>query len=124
MRAQRLVRVICNQCKEVMPEEELVKTRAEYGSSIPPVVYRGKGCRACLGTGYRGRRGVFEMMPLTEDIRSLIMQRASSGSMRRVALDQGMNSLRQDGWRLVREGTTTPSEVVFATKDEMDINLH
>jgi len=119
--AQRLVRVICKHCKEEIPESENASNRAEFGDLVPPKLYRGKGCRACLNTGFRGRRGIFEMMPLSEEIRQMIMERASSGRMRRVALEQGMNSLRLDGWRLVREGVTTIQEVVFATKDEANM---
>jgi type II secretory ATPase GspE/PulE/Tfp pilus assembly ATPase PilB-like protein len=120
--AQRLVRVICKHCKEEIPESENAANRAEFGDLVPPKLYRGKGCRACLNTGFRGRRGIFEMMPLSEEIRQMIMERASSGRMRRIALDQGMNSLRMDGWRLVREGVTTIQEVVFATKDEANMS--
>ncbi len=116
--AQRLVRLICKNCKEEVPEEENVNLRREFKDLLPPVIYRGKGCRNCLGTGYRGRRAILEMMEMSEEIRHMIMERASSGSIRRVALEQGMNTLRDDGWRLVREGTTTPSEVLFATKEE------
>lgn len=116
--AQRLVRVICKHCKEEIPEAELEAVRAEYGAHVPEVVYRGHGCRNCMGTGYRGRQGVFELMPVTEEIRSLILDRSSSGNIRRVAVQQGMDSLRGDGWRLVREGRTTIEEVVRATKDE------
>jgi type II secretion system protein E len=116
--AQRLVRVICPQCKEPMPESEVEPLRLEYGADVPEVVYHGKGCRQCMGTGYRGRQGIFELMPVTEEIRQMILERSSSGRMRRLAVQQGMNSLRDDGWRLVREGQTTVDEVVRVTKDE------
>jgi len=116
--AQRLVRLICKQCKEEAPEEDLVSLRHEFSDKLPDKIYRGRGCRNCLGTGYRGRRSILEMMMMTEEIRQMVMERASSGRVRRVALEQGMVSLREDGWRLVREGVTTPSEVLFATKEE------
>ncbi len=116
--AQRLVRVICKHCKEEMPSADLEALRAEYGAEVPDVVYRGRGCRNCMGTGYRGRQGVFELMHVSEDIRALILDRASSGKIRRVAVQEGMSSLRGDGWRLVREGRTTIEEVVRATKNE------
>ena len=101
-----------------MPESELTTTRHEFGDVLPEKIYRGKGCRACLGTGYRGRRSILEMMQMSEEIRQLVMEHASSGKVRRVALEQGMLSLRDDGWRLVREGVTTPAEILFATKEE------
>jgi len=116
--AQRLVRLICKNCKEEVPESELVTTRHEFGDVLPEKIYRGKGCRACLGTGYRGRRSILEMMQMSEEIRQLVMEHASSGKVRRVALEQGMLSLRDDGWRLVREGVTTPAEILFAAKEE------
>jgi general secretion pathway protein E len=119
--AQRLVRLICKKCKEEMPEAEVTPLRHEFGDLIPEKLYRGKGCRACLNTGFRGRRGIFEMMPLSEEIRALVMERASSGRIRRVALEQGMRSLRTDGWRLVHDGVTTVQEVVFATKEEANM---
>jgi general secretion pathway protein E/type IV pilus assembly protein PilB len=122
--AQRLVRLICKNCKEETPQKDLDKSRQEYGDLVPKVVYRGRGCRSCLNTGFRGRQGVFEMMPMTEEIRLLTMQRASSGAIRKVALEQGMKSLRQDGWRLVQEGKTTIEEIVFATKDEADLMIN
>jgi general secretion pathway protein E/type IV pilus assembly protein PilB len=116
--AQRLVRLICKHCKEVDAAADIKSLRAEFGEVIPDVLYKGHGCRECMGTGYRGRAGVFEMMPVTEEIRLLIMERSTAGALRRVAVQQGMSSLREDGWRLVREGRTTVDEVVRNTKDE------
>ena len=118
--AQRLVRLICPECKEVAPSGpgEPGALQAQYGAVVPEVVYHGRGCRACMGTGYRGRQGVFEMMPVTEDIRTLIVGRTAAGQMRRVAQQQGMKGLWEDGWRLVREGRTTIEEVVNNTMDE------
>ncbi len=116
--AQRLVRLICKHCKEKMPRDELEKLRAEFGEEVPDVLYRGAGCRNCQGTGYRGRQGLFEMMPVSDEVRALILERASSRVIRKVAVQQGMNSLREDGWRLIREGKTTPQEVLRSTKDE------
>jgi type II secretory ATPase GspE/PulE/Tfp pilus assembly ATPase PilB-like protein len=112
------VRLICKQCKEEIPAGEVEKLRAEFGAEVPEVLYRGRGCRNCQGTGYRGRQGVFEMMPISDEIRALILERASSREVRRMAVKQGMSSLREDGWRLIREGKTTPEEVLRMTKDE------
>ena len=116
--AQRLVRLICPQCKEPLPGDEVQKLRGEFGREVPEVVYRGAGCRSCQGTGYHGRQGVFEMMPVTDEIRALILSRSSSRELRKVATRQGMSSLRDDGWRLIREGRTTVEEVIRTTKDE------
>ncbi len=116
--AQRLVRLVCPLCKEEAPGDSVAKLRAEFGDEVPQVVFRGRGCRNCQGTGFRGRQGVFEMMPLTDEIRALTLDRASSREIRRTAVRQGMMSLREDGWRLIREGLTTPEEVLRVTKDE------
>jgi general secretion pathway protein E/type IV pilus assembly protein PilB len=116
--AQRLVRLICPKCKESMPEPEAEPLRNVYGDELPDVLYRGRGCRNCQGTGYRGRQGVFEIMPITDEIRELIVERAAVTNVRKIAMEQGMNSLRADGWRLVREGRTTVDEVLRNTKDE------
>ncbi len=116
--AQRLVRLICPRCKAEEPQEEVDRLRSEFGHVVPDVLYRGRGCRNCQGTGYRGRQGLFEMMPISDDIRALIVDRASSRDIRKVAIRQGMRSLREDGWRLIGEGRTTPEEVLRMTKNE------
>jgi general secretion pathway protein E/type IV pilus assembly protein PilB len=116
--AQRLVRLICKNCKEEIPTSEVAKLKAEFGAEVPDQIFRGKGCRNCQGSGYRGRQGVFEMMPVSDEVRALILERTSSRLIRKVALEQGMKSLRDDGWRLVTEGKTTAEEVVRLTKDE------
>src|SRR5208337_4478163 len=95
--AQRLVRLICPKCKAEMPQADTDKLRAEFGEKIPKTLYRGTGCRNCQGTGYRGRQGVFEMMPVNDEIRALILERASSREIRRAATRKGMSSLRNDG---------------------------
>jgi len=116
--AQRLVRLICNSCKQALPEEDVKPLRDEFGPHLPEVLYHGKGCRICQGTGYRGRQGVFEILSVTDDVRSLILHRAPAHELRKVAVKQGMRSLREDGWRLLAEGRTTVDEVISSTKDE------
>jgi type II secretion system protein E len=116
--AQRLVRVICSECKEPVPEEEVAPLRHRYGDRIPAVIYRGRGCQRCQGTGYRGRAGIFEMMMVTDDVRSLIVENASARDLRRVANTHGMTSLRDDGFRHLAEGVTTIEEVLRVTKDD------
>ena len=116
--AQRLVRLICKDCRCEVPAEETQRLRQVYGDRIPEVLYHGAGCRACGGTGYRGRQGVFELMAVTDEIRSLILQRAPAHELRKVAAKQGMRNLREDGWRVVRDGRTTVEELIRNTKDE------
>ncbi len=116
--AQRLVRVICTKCKEELPPAEMEAARAEFGNLVPAKLYRGAGCRNCQNTGYRGRQGIFEVLAVTDEIRSLVLHRAPSHEIRKVAVRQGMRSLREDGWRIVGEGRTTIDEVMRNTKDE------
>src|SRR5690606_10484438 len=64
--AQRLVRLICEGCRQPVPQSDVTMLRDEYGDLVPDVLYHGTGCRACQGTGFRGRQGVFEMMAITD----------------------------------------------------------
>ena len=108
--AQRLVRVICANC------------RVEDGIRLSPFgehveTYRGAGCDACNGTGYRSRIGIFELMELNEEIRALIMSNADASKITDAARRNGMNSLREDGWNKVGLGITTPDEVLRVTQE-------
>ena len=116
--AQRLVRVICPHCKEQLTTSEAMVLRQRFGNKLPNVLYKGKGCKNCQETGYRGRIGIFEMMLVTDDIRSLIIENASARDLRRVAAKQGTTSLREDGFRHIYEGRTTVEEVLRVTKDD------
>jgi type II secretion system protein E len=116
--AQRLVRLTCEKCRQPASDAEAQRVRGEYGDLAPQVLYHGTGCRACQNTGFRGRQGVFEMMAVTDDVRSLILRRAPAYEIRKVARQHGMRSLREDGWRIVREGRTTVEELMQNTKDE------
>jgi type II secretory ATPase GspE/PulE/Tfp pilus assembly ATPase PilB-like protein len=80
-------------------------------------VYRGKGCPACSGTGYRGRTGIYEILLVSEAIRQLIMKKADSASIGRQAVEEGMKTLREDGARKIVEGITTLEEVVRVTQE-------
>ncbi|NWF56707.1 MAG: type II secretion system ATPase GspE [Syntrophaceae bacterium] len=117
--AQRLVRVLCPDCKEAFsPEAEVLK-----GPGIPPArlrdrpIYRAKGCPACAGTGYRGRTGVYEIMLVSERIRHLIMKKADSATIGRQALEEGMKTLREDGAEKVLCGVTTLEELARVTQE-------
>ena len=116
--AQRLVRVICTECKEKLSESEVQPLRRRFGDKLPAALHKGRGCRRCQGTGYRGRIGIFEMMVVTDEIRSLILRNASAGDLRRVSARQGMTNLRDDGFRHLSEGRTTIEEVLRVTKDD------
>jgi general secretion pathway protein E len=115
--AQRLVRLTCPDCKELVTSDDPT-LRAEFGKDVPLAFHQGRGCRHCQGNGYLGRTGIFEMMAIDESIRTMVLERASAGDIRRQAMGDGMKCLREDGWRLVRAGKTTPAEVFRVTKDE------
>ena len=98
------------------------RIRAEFGSDLPDALYHGRGCSKCGGTGYRGRKGIFELMPITDELRAHVTENASSQVIRKTAVEQGMSSLREDGWRLIQAGMTTVEEVLRVTKDERATN--
>ena len=116
--AQRLVRTICEGCSG--PREEFPALREEVmreTGSFPEGELRiGRGCEACGGSGYRGRTGIFELLPITEGIKDLILFRADSGAIRAKAIAEGMRLLREDGWEKVRRGITTIEEVLRVTR--------
>jgi type IV pilus assembly protein PilB len=112
--AQRLARRLCDWCKEayVPTEEELVGARWPVEDlTVPEWVYRPVGCRNCANTGYRGRIAIHEVMPVSPEIESLTIRRASSNEIREVAVDQGMYDLRADGLAKAAGGLTSIREV-------------
>jgi len=116
--AQRLVRLICPKCREEVESPAKQTIRLEAGRVMPKTTWRGRGCRDCQNTGYRGRMCICELMSVSEEVRAAILSRASAGEIRKIAAKQGMQSLRTDGWRLILEGRTTLEEVMRATKEE------
>jgi type II secretion system protein E len=116
--AQRLVRVLCPKCKTEDGSERVQALRERVEVLREGTLYRAVGCRACRQTGYTGRRALFEVMAMTPEIRQLLLRSASSGEIKEVARRDGMSTLTEDGWRLVREGVTTPDEVLRVSKDE------
>jgi type II secretory ATPase GspE/PulE/Tfp pilus assembly ATPase PilB-like protein len=117
--AQRLVRVVCPECKEHLTESEAMPLRRRFGEQLPAVLYKAVGCSRCQGTGYRGRIGIFEVMMVTDELRSLILENTSAPELRKIASKQGMRSLRDDGFRQLHSGRTTVQEILRVTKDEM-----
>jgi len=118
--AQRLVRTICPHCKAEQkverdyllkigfPEEEIATTK----------FMRGAGCEECRGLGYQGRLAIYELLVLTEGLRPLILNRSSSTTIAQKAMEQGMRTLRTDGWNKVKGGITTIEEVLRVTQIE------
>ena len=116
--AQRLVRVLCPECKVEDPSPTTAAFKAQAGIAPNVIIYRGVGCQACRNTGYHGRHAIFEWMDLDNEIRQMVLRNCSSGEMREVAVRRGMHSLSDDGWRLIGLGITTPEEVMRVTKDQ------
>src|SRR3954466_12270539 len=115
--AQRLVRRICENCKEANPTTPAALIQAgftpEEAENVAPM--KGVGCDRCNNTGYKGRVGLYEVLEVTEELRELILVGASSLELRRKAIDEGMLTLRSSGLRKVKDGVTTIEEIVRET---------
>ncbi|MDI6729746.1 MAG: GspE/PulE family protein [Thermodesulfovibrionales bacterium] len=116
--AQRLMRRICKKCKEsyiaTEEDEELTKGDVKRGTTL----YRGKGCDICEGTGYKGRTGVYEILSMNKQLRSLLIKGASTEELRKTAIETGMRTLRQDAIEKALTGVSTIEEVVSTTLAE------
>ncbi len=117
--AQRLVRKICDHCKEpYQPSAEYLERLDLPEEFYNTVLYRGRGCDECLHTGYQGRRGIYELMVLSENIKNIILTTSDAGQIKREAMadpEYPMATLRLDGLRKVQEGVTTLEEVFRVT---------
>jgi type IV pilus assembly protein PilB len=116
--AQRLVRVICTNCKEEAPPDPVVIRRLGLQAKEGELkVFQGKGCDKCDETGYRGRLGIYEMLIVTPELTPLILERADAGAIRRAARAQGMRTMVEDGIRKAIRGLTTLEEVARESVD-------
>jgi type IV pilus assembly protein PilB len=114
--AQRLVRVICPKCKETFEPGEEVLQGLGLKDKKEIKLYRSKGCQACRNTGYKGRLGIFELFILDDEVKEMVMAKASSGEIKKKAVERGMKTLRDDGLEKVLEGKTTLEEVLRVTE--------
>ncbi|MBN2177007.1 MAG: Flp pilus assembly complex ATPase component TadA [Demequinaceae bacterium] len=116
--AQRLARRLCDKCKmDYTPEPRDIETRFSWESGMEiPTLYKPVGCSSCSNTGYRGRMALHEIMPVTEEVERLAVDRASSAEIGRVARGQGMETLLEDGWAKVQEGLTSIEELFRVVK--------
>ncbi len=113
--AQRLVRKICEKCRE--PYEPSEEELRELGiSEGKPIFYRGRGCEHCLGTGYRGRTGIFEVLELDEELKKLINRTQDSNEIKKIAKQKGFKTMLEDGIEKILKGITTSSEVLSVIK--------
>ena len=111
--AQRLVRVICPECKEAYTPPVEAFRRLNLAMDLESVTfYRGQGCERCRHSGYRGRIGVFELMLITNHLRELILRKAPTHELRQAGLEAGMMTLRQDAMQKILEGITTMEEAL------------
>jgi type II secretory ATPase GspE/PulE/Tfp pilus assembly ATPase PilB-like protein len=120
VQAQRLIRTICPHCKteQKVDREYLVKIGFPAADLDTAKFWRGAGCEECRQFGYQGRKGIYELLAVTEAIRPMVMNRANATSIAQVAIEAGMRTLRTDGWNKVKEGTTTIEEVLRVTQIE------
>ena len=118
--AQRLVRVICPHCKELIRPDDKLLNSMDIGDDEASEIefFSGKGCEECRYTGFRGRTAIFEYLPVDDDIRKKITERSSAEGIKEVTLRKGWVTLRQDGWRKVRKGVTTIAEVLKVTLEK------
>lgn len=118
--AQRLIRKICRECRE----ETSVSPKILAGLGVSPDeidgfrVFRGKGCQMCNGTGYKGRIGLYEVMPVTDELKELVLSRSSNFDLKKKAISRGMKTLRRAGIMKIKEGMTTIEEVLRTTIDD------
>ncbi len=117
--AQRLVRTVCSHCEESFEVKgsELLKLGFPAAEKKIYTLKRGKGCRICRGTGYKGRCGIFEIFPLSEQMKKMISAGKSSDELRQLAIREGMTTLREDAWEKVKQGITTHEEAMRVTTE-------
>jgi len=119
--SQRLVRKICESCKvPYQPEKAILYELSPNPEEVFKGVtfYKGSGCKKCHGTGYKGRIGLFEVLPVTKRIRELILEKAPTHIIEKAAIEEGMLTLRESGIRKIKAGVTTPEEIIKETKME------
>jgi general secretion pathway protein E len=114
--AQRLVRLLCNECKEPYSANAVDCERLEFDANNPPTLYRANGCAKCSYQGYRGRSGIYELVEMDDTLREMIHDGSGEHALERYAR-QHTPSIRQDGIRRVLAGETTVEEVLRVTKD-------
>jgi general secretion pathway protein E len=118
--AQRLVRVLCPACRQAYQPaaEELAKLGVRPDRTGNVNAFRAVGCAQCLGTGYRGRTGIYEILVLDEDLRALVLAKADANAIKSRAIEHGMRTLREDGAKKILSGTTTTEEVLRVTSED------
>jgi general secretion pathway protein E/type IV pilus assembly protein PilB len=118
--AQRLIRTICPHCKteQKVDRSYLHKIGFPEADIATAKIWHGTGCEECRQLGYQGRKGIYELLLVTEALRPLIMNRAPASTIAQRAIEAGMRTLRTDGWNKVKAGVTTIEEVLRVTQIE------
>jgi type IV pilus assembly protein PilB len=116
--AQRLIRVICTKCKEKIASTDAMLKDLGIQSSGNAAFYRGKGCPKCKESGYSGRTGIYELLIINEDIKKLVIIKASADEIKKKAMESGMKTMRDDGIEKALAGITTVEEVLRVTEEE------
>jgi len=117
--SQRLVRTVCTEGRETYyASEEELSALEQPESGSPRLLVRGAGCSSCNASGFRGRTGLFEVLPITEEISELVAVGASAKKIHKAAVAAGMQTLRDEGIRLCLEGLTTAAEVARVLRDD------
>ncbi|MCK4341506.1 MAG: Flp pilus assembly complex ATPase component TadA [Phycisphaerae bacterium] len=114
--AQRLVRTSCKWCKEEYKPENPATLPPDFKYERGEVLYRSTGCKECRGTGFSGRRALYELLVMDDELRELVLNQAAASQILHLACKKGLVLMREEGWRLAREGITTPEEVLRVTK--------
>jgi len=109
---------VCPNCREgyIPSDEELEELELPREKLNGGMIYHGKGCDTCFGSGYKGRHGIYELLPIDSTLQTHIARKADATELRRIALEEGMVSLRKHGAHLIRSGVTTLSEVMRMTR--------
>ena len=120
--AQRLVRILCPKCKQPMQiDEEAIENYSDQLKGAEGLtIYEAKGCEKCQQTGYIGREAIYELLVFNDEIRQLIINRATANDIKNEAIRNGMKTLNQAGWEKVAKGVTSPQEVLRITKEEAE----
>jgi general secretion pathway protein E len=115
--AQRLVRLICPECKTSITSTATLEVEGGIPVDLQGQEFVGRGCPACAQTGYQGRSGIYELLPVDEPVRQLILKQADAVAIRQAAINQGMQTMAEDGWHKVARGLTTTQEVLRVTQE-------
>jgi type II secretory ATPase GspE/PulE/Tfp pilus assembly ATPase PilB-like protein len=110
--AQRLVRVICKNCKVETQPDKAAERRIDVEAAGLTRIWKGAGCDECRGTGFRGRTGIYELVAMDNELRIEVQRRRGSEELRTMAIAKGMRTLLDEGLRAARAGITTLDEVL------------